>query len=336
MAELKMNRLHLHLTDNEGWRLEIGKYPELTRTGAYAEDPGFYTQADIREIIRYAQERFVTVVPEVDVPGHALAALKSYPWLCCTGAPERNSGHQKDLFCAGNEQVVQFLLDVLDEVIELFPSTYIHLGGDEAPKERWKECEVCQEAIRKHGLGNEEGLQGYLLRTLSEHAARRGKKTIGWDEALECGIHQDMAIQWWRYRNKGEQPAIHALEQNHHVIASPNSLTYFSFPTEPDHHFKPERTSDLQKAYSAKYVPDGLTEEQRRRVLGAECCIWTEYLTEKEIDRMLFPRVLACAELMWSYPEQRDFSEFLTRVRLEQHRLERDGVVFGPYFSVME
>jgi hexosaminidase len=333
MATLKMNRLHLHLTDNEGWRLEIGKYPELIRVGANLEDPGYYSKSEIREIISYARARFIEVLPEIDVPGHAYAALKSYPWLCCTGAPEKNAGHQKDLFCAGNAHVIEFLQHILDEVIDLFPFPYIHLGGDEAPKQRWAECELCQEAIRKNGLSGEEELQGVLLRILSEYVGRRGKKAIGWDEALECGIHNDMVVHWWRYRNKGDLPAAEALRLGHQVIASPNSLAYLSFPTDPDNHFKPARTSDLRKVYSAQYIPEGLTEEQRKQVLGAEFAIWTEYLTEQDIDRMLFPRALACAELMWTYPEKRDFSDFLVRVRLEHKRMEQEGIAFGPYFS---
>ena len=333
LARLKMNRLHWHLADNEGWRLELKKYPELTTDGSFMEEPGFYTQEEVKEIVRYALERSIMVIPEIEVPGHSFAVFKTMPWLCCTGMPKRNKGHQKDLYCAGKEEVFHFLQNVLDEVMELFPAPYIHLGGDEAPKERWIQCRACQERIRKNGLNDTVELQGYMLRRIAGYISERGRKAISWDESLECGIGQDMLIQWWRYRPSGEEPVLRAVRQGHKVIASPNSFAYLSFPTDPDGNFGAPRTSDLRKVYQSKYIPDGLSEELKKNIIGAECCIWTEHLTERQIDRMVFPRMLACAELMWAYPEERDFAEFMVRVRQEQCRLKQEGVEFGPYFS---
>jgi hexosaminidase len=214
------------------------------------------------------------VIPEIEVPGHAYAVMKSYPGLCCTGEPIRNSGHQKDLYCAGKELTFEFLHGVLSEVLDIFPSPYIHIGGDEAPKDRWRECPACQERIHREQLKNEEGLQAYLLQRCAE---------------------------------------------------------YFSFPVTPDKHFALERTSDLRKVYSAGMVPEDLPPEQRDAHLGGQCCVWTEHLTEDDIFSMLFPRVLAVAELIWRNPKKRNYDSFLAKVLDVEAYWNSMGIEYGPY-----
>ncbi len=334
MAGLKLNRLHLHLVDDQGWRMEIASRPKLASVGAFVEDDprqrGFYTQAELRELVALAAARGIEVVPEIEVPGHSYAAVRSYPELCCTRRPERNSGHQKDLYCAGRESTFEFLEAVLGEVLGIFPSEYVHLGGDEAPKDRWRECPDCRRRIRAERLSGEEELQSYAFRRVSRFLESRGRRAIGWDEILDGAPSPDTVVHWWRCRTHGDAPLRKALAAGHRVIASPNSFTYLSFPVNPDANFRPERTSDLGKVYSARYAPEGLSPEERERVLGAECCIWTEHLVEEEIDAMLFPRVLACAELMWSDPPERDLEEFRRRVGLAEGRWRKLGIDYGP------
>ena len=337
LPRLRMNRLHLHINDDHGWRMEMPAHPELTRIGAFVEAEtnrqGFYAQEDLHEIVAYAEQRNVMVVPEIEIPGHAYAAMRSYPWLCCTGKPVRNRGYQKDLYCAGKESTFEFLYDVLSEVMSVFPSPYIHIGGDEAPKDRWRDCTACQQRIVHEGLRNEDQLQGYMIRRLSEFLRSQGRQVIGWEEILDGNPEQDAIVQWWRHRRHGNQAVLTAVRKGHRVIASPNSFCYLSFPVTPDEHFKPERTSDLQKVYSAEFIPAELSPEECDNILGAECCVWTEYLSQDMIDRMLFPRVLACAELMWRSPQKRDFGTFITEVQAQEDYWRSASVEYGPYSS---
>jgi len=334
MAELKLNRLHLHLVDDQGWRMEIASRPKLTAIGAFVEDDprqrGFYTQAELRELVALAAARGIEVIPEIEVPGHSYAAVRSHPELCCTRRPERNPGHQKDLYCAGREATFEFLDAVLGEVLEVFPSEYVHLGGDEAPKDRWRECPDCQRRIREERLSGEEELQSYMFRRVARYLESRGRRAIGWEEILDGAPSPDTVVHWWRCRTHGDAALRRALAAGHRVLCSPNSFTYLSFPVNPDEHFRPERTSDLEKVYSARYAPEGLSPEERGRILGAECCVWTEHLVEEQLDAMLFPRVLACAELMWSDPAERNLDEFRRRVRLAEPRWRTLGVEYGP------
>ena len=294
---------------------------------------GFYTQQDLEDIVEHARKRHVMVIPEIEVPGHAYSAVKSYPWLCCTGRPERNPGHQKDLYCAGRETTFEFLEDVLTEVMDVFPAPFVHIGGDEAPKDRWRKCPDCQGRIAHEGLAGEEGLQGYMIRRVAELLQRGGRRAIGWEEILDGGVDSTAVVHWWRYRTCGTAAVEKALRRGHQVIASPNSLCYLSFPVTPDEHFKPERTSDLSQVYAARYVPEELSSEARNQILGAQCCCWTEYLTEHDIDKLLFPRILACAELMWRYPSVRDFPTFAGRVQAEEPGWRALGVEYGPAFA---
>ncbi len=334
LVELKMNVLHLHLVDDHGWRVEIDAYPELTGAGSRIESgerrEGFYTKSQLRELVQFAAARGVEIVPEIEVPGHSYAAVKSYPHLCCTRDPVRNRGHQKDLYCAGRESTFEFLEAVLGEVIEIFPSEHVHLGGDEAPKDRWRECPDCQERIRAEGLAGEEELQSYAFRRVAKFLDVHGRKAVGWEEILEGDPSTGTVVHWWRHRTHGDEALRKAVARDHRVLCSPNSLCYLSFPVNPDENFKPERTSDLEKVYSAEYAPADLDAEKRRLILGAECCVWTEYVVEEQIGSMLFPRILACAELMWSDPRERDFEGFRRRVRLAEARWRKLGVSYGP------
>ena len=335
LPALRMNRLHLHLNDDQGWRMQIEGYPELTRTGAFVEGEknrqGFYTQDDLREIVDYAAKRHVTVVPEIEIPGHAYAAMQSYPWLCCTGQPVRNAGHQMDLYCAGRESTFEFLFSVLREVMAVFPSPFIHLGGDEAPKDRWRACAACQQRIRQEELKDETALQGYMLDRCAAYLKEHGRQAIGWEEILDGNPELDTVVQWWRHRTHGDRALRHALTKGYSVISSPNSFCYLSFPVSPDRHFNADRTSDLQKVYSAELVPRNLPPEQRRKCLGAECCVWTEHLTEDDILPMLFPRILAAAELMWHATARRDYDTFLSSVLQQEVYWRCRGVNYGPY-----
>lgn len=340
MAGLKLNRFHWHLTDDHGWRLQIRKHPRLTQVGGFIEEDepwrgGFYSQEDVREVVAYAAARHILVIPEIDVPGHSYAAMKSYPWLCCTGDPVRNPGHQKDLYCAGSEKVFAFLEDIFAEVTELFPGPFVHVGGDEAPKDRWMACPRCQERMRQEGLAGEGELQSYFMRRLAKFLAGRGRRIIGWDEVLGGGALGDSVIHWWRYRTFQEKPAVEAARRGHPVIASPNSFCYLNFPPDPDEHFVVERTTDLAKVWEAEFVPAGLTPEEAGQILGGEYCLWTEFITHRNADRMLFPRLLAGAELLWRYParEERSLDALMRRIEGNYPRLAAAGIEWGQAFK---
>lgn len=335
MPRLRMNRLHLHLNDDHGWRMEIKAFPELTNRGACVEQgdqqQGFYSQDDLRDIVHYAQQRHIMVIPEIEIPGHAYAAMHSYPDLCCNGKPQRNQGHQKDIYCAGKDATFTFLEKVLTEVVDIFPAPCIHIGGDEAPKDRWRECPDCQQRIQDEGLADEEALQAYMIRRTATFLSQHGKRIIGWEEVLDGGPETDTVVQWWRTRTHGDAALRAALQRGHQVIASPNSYCYLSFPVSPDQHFTVERTSTLEKVYSLDICPSDLSEQERQGILGIECCVWTEHLTEDQIDSMLFPRVLALAEIMWRNPQQRDADVFFKKALALQNYWESAGISYGPW-----
>ncbi len=349
IAFLKLNRFHWHLTDDQGWRIEIKRYPNLTAKGAFlksTETPrllpaleqtqGFYTQNEIAEIVSYANDRFVTVIPEIDMPGHSLAAMLSYPNLSCTGSPSMNPGLQKDLYCVGSEDTFNFIENVLSEVIGLFPSGYIHIGGDEVPKDRWKDCLKCRARIEEQNLENEDQLQAYFTNRIGSFLAEKGYRLIGWDNIIETKIPlpKTAIVQWWRYRpDNGAKFAVQAASAGYDVIASPNKYCYLSFPVSPKKFFTKKRTSDLRKVYSIDYTPDQLTPEQQKHIIGGQCCVWTEDLLEGDIDRRVFPRILAVAENLWSPSEAKDFDNFHTRVKNQYNRLDAMDINYGPAFD---
>ncbi|AQT67995.1 Beta-hexosaminidase [Anaerohalosphaera lusitana] len=328
MAFYKMNVLHLHLTDDQGWRLEIEKYPELTQKGARFPDKydepashdGFYTQEEMKGLVSYAAERNVTIVPEIEMPGHSLAALACYPELSCTGGSFeifpffKGPNITRDIYCAGNEETFAFLKDVLDEVIAIFPSEYIHIGGDEAPKARWEECPKCQERIAEEGLQNEHELQSYFIERIEEYVNSKGRKIIGWDEILEGGLAPNAAVMSWR----GIKGGIAAAKAGNKVVMSPTSHCYFDYSY---------AATDTAEAYSFEPVPASLASEQKDMIMGLQANFWSHIDREPEkVDRQLFPRLLAIAERGWSDESIRDTEDFLGRVKLNLPMLEKFGI----------
>jgi hexosaminidase len=325
LAYYKMNVLHWHLTEDQGWRIQIDKYPLLTQVGAWRTEKdgtrygGFYTKEQIREVVDYASKRYVTIIPEIELPGHSTAAIAAYPQLSCTGetiAVENEWGVFKDIYCAGNEFTFEFLEDVLSEVCDLFPGKYIHIGGDEAPKFRWEHCERCQKRMLKEGLKNEAELQTYFIERIAAFLATKGKSIIGWDEILEGGIPADAAIQSWRGMDGGSAAA----KEYHAVVMSPTSHCYFDYGL---------AAIDLQKVYAFDPIPEGLSASEASWIRGGECNMWTEHAPQEKVDAKVFPRLLALAEVLWTYPDQRNYDAFYGRVTDHLNRLRARDVEFG-------
>ena len=333
LAYHKLNVLHWHLTEDQGWRLEIKRYPKLTEVGAWRGEGeerygGFYTQDDVREIVAYAKSRYITVVPEIEMPGHSLAALASYPQLGCVGQGYQVGtrwGVYDDVYCAGNEQVFEFLENVLAEVIELFPSEYIHIGGDECPKKRWHKCPKCQARIEAEGLRAEHELQSYFIRRIEKFLNARGRRLIGWDEILEGGLAPNATVQSWR----GMDGAIAAATSGHDVISSPTSHCYLDYaqvrlPGEPTW----MGYIPLERSYEFEPTPAQLTPEQARHVLGLEGNIWTEHAPQERVDWQVFPRLCALAEVGWSPKDRRNWNDFTARMETHYRRLDTLGVQY--------
>jgi hexosaminidase len=326
LAYHKMNTLHWHLTEDQGWRIEIKSYPKLTEVGAWRsyEDgtrySGFYTQDEIREVVEHASRRYVRVVPEIELPGHSVASLAAYPEHSCTGGPfavETNWGVHKDVYCAGKERTFEFLEKVLTEVIELFPGPHVHIGGDECPKDRWKACSDCQARIVAEGLEDEHELQSYFIRRIERFLSSKGRRLIGWDEILEGGLAPEATVQSWR----GMEGAIAAARSGHDAIVSPTSHAYFDYDI---------GTTDLRRVYSFEPIPPELTAAESRHILGGECNMWTERAPQETLDSKVFPRILAMAERLWSPKTRNNYLEFHRRVRAHYARLDRLGVAYGP------
>lgn len=342
LAYHKMNVLHWHLTEDQGWRIEIKKHPKLTEIGAWRkatrddERPrdaqgrygGFYTQEQIRDVVAYAKSRYVTVIPEIEMPGHALAALAAYPELSCNGKPLEvctQWGVFDDVYCAGNDKVFDFLQDVLGEVIDLFPGTYIHVGGDECPKTRWEKCPKCQARMKAEHLKNEHELQSYFIRRIEAFLNGKGRRLIGWDEILEGGIAPNATVQSWR----GMDGAIAAATAGHDVICSPTSHCYLDYaqwdtPGEPTFMgYVP-----LETTYSFEPTPPSLKPDQARHILGVEGNLWSEHAPPSRVDWQVFPRLCAVAEVGWSPKASRDMSDFQRRMRTHFKRLDALGVTY--------
>ena len=332
MAKYKMNVFHWHLTDDQGWRVEIRKYPRLTSVGGCRKETmveknfqpyvgdgkqhcGFYTQVEIRDVVKYAADRYVTVVPEIEMPGHAKAALAAYPNLACTPGPfdvRTTWGVDEDVFCP-SDSTFTFIDDVLTEVIDLFPSPYIHIGGDEVPKTRWKASPLAQEVIQRERLTNEDGLQSWFIKRVERFLTSRERRLIGWDEILEGGLAPDATVMSWR----GTSGGIAAARAGHDVVMSPNSHLYFD-QYQGDPRFEPLAIggmNTLEHVYSYEPVPDSLTHAEAAHILGAQANVWTEYLkTPQAIEYMLWPRALALAEVTWSTLDARDWDSFVARM----------------------
>ena len=350
LALSKMNVFHWHLTDDQGWRIEIKKYPRLTEVGSRREatplpsdaskldgEPcgGFYTQEQVREIVEHAASRFVTVVPEIEMPGHSMAALASYPELGCTGGPYRVRtfwGIEEDVYCAGSEKVFEFLEDVLTEALELFPGLYIHIGGDECPKAMWQKCPKCQARIAEEKLKSEDELQSYFIDRIAKFLNDKGRRLIGWDEILEGGLAPGATVMSWR----GMSGGIEAATLGHDAIMCPLNYTYFDYYQSDDQESEPPAIggyTPLETVYEFDPAPPELDGELSRRVLGAQGQLWTEFIPdERQLDYMAFPRALALAEVLWTGPGSCEFEDFKNRLPRLLRRLERLGVNFRDPF----
>lgn len=323
LAYHKMNVLHWHLTEDQGWRIEIDKYPKLTDVGAWRREAderygGFYTKDEIREVVAYAQSRYVTVVPEIEMPGHCRAALASYPEVSCTGGPFEVAalwGVYDDVYCAGNDETFHFLEVVLTEVLELFPSEFIHIGGDECPKTRWQECPKCQGRIKAEGLKDEHELQSYFIRRIERFLNGKGRRLVGWDEILEGGLAPNATVQSWR----GMSGAIAAAKAGHDVVASPTSHCYLDYSYD---------AISLERIYSFEPTPPELTPDEAKHILGAEGNIWTERAPQDRVDHQVWPRLCALAEVTWSPKDLRGWDDFSQRMKRHYQRLDAFGVTY--------
>jgi hexosaminidase len=372
IAMHKMNTFHWHLTEDQGWRIEIKKYPELTKVGAYRNGTitghypgetndnerygGFYTQDDIREVLAYAQKRHVEVIPEIELPGHSQAAIASYPYLSCfpeeptevpnglmseaskeqqkNGQPkvvQESWGVYNDVYCAGKEETFAFLEGVLDEVTALFPSKYIHIGGDECPKKNWERCPNCQKRIKEEGLEDEHALQSYFVTRMEKYLNSKGKQIIGWDEILEGGLAPNATVMSWR----GVKGGIEAAKQDHNVIMTPNSHCYFDHYQSKDTDNEPLSIGGflpVEKVYSYEPVPEELSADQQHYILGAQGNIWSEYIpTDEHMEYMALPRATALSEVVWSQKEDKDFEDFKSRLNHMRKLYETKGYNYAKH-----
>ena len=346
LALHKINMLHLHLTDDQGWRIEIKKYPRLTQIGAWRDEAGFdldpklstpygrdgryggyYTQADIRELVAYAAARHITIVPEIEMPGHSCAALSAYPELSCTGGPytpNTKGGVFAGVYCAGKDETFEFVQNVLAEIGELFPGTYIHIGGDEVPKDNWKKCPHCQARIKQEGLKNEHELQSYFIRRLEKFINAQGCTLIGWSEIREGGLAQNAVVMDWI------GGAIEAASAGHDVVMSPTKFCYLDYYQSTNHATEPRAGGGylpLSTVYSFEPIPANLDPQYQSHILGAQGNLWTEYVPNlKHAQYMVFPRLCALAEVTWSPLASRNWAGFTHRLQTQFQRFDRLGV----------
>ncbi len=353
LAMYKFNRFHWHLTEDQGWRIEIKKYPKLTEIGGWRDSTlignygsgkydgirygGFYTQDEIREVVQYASERHITIIPEIEMPGHSSAALAAYPEFGCFDkeySVATTWGVFEDIYCP-SEATFGFLEDVLDEIMDLFPSEYIHIGGDEAPKKQWEESPIAQQVIEREGLEDEHELQSYFIGRIEKYLNSKGRQIIGWDEIMEGGLAPRATVMSWR----GESGGIEAAKMGHEVIMTPNASNYFD-------HFQAEPTEEepisigglttLKDVYEYEPVPEELTEEEAEYVIGSQGNVWTEYMhSGAKVEYMAFPRAIALSEVLWSQKESKEWIEFLgIRLPPTFDRLDILGVNFAKHFDV--
>ena len=345
MAMHKFNTFHWHLTEDQGWRIEIKKYPKLTDIGSIRKETlighgrypknydgkpygGFYTQQEVKEIVAYAAERYITVVPEIEMPGHSLGALAAYPELGCTGGPYEVAtrwGIFDDVYCAGKEETYAFLQDVISEILPLFPSQYFHIGGDECPKTRWKKCPLCQKKMKSEGLTTEHELQSYFVQRMEKFLNEKGKKLIGWDEILEGGLAPNAAVMSWR----GEEGGIAAAKQHHFVVMTPVKYCYLDY-YQADSKTEPLAIGgflSLEQVYNYEPVPASLTDEEASYIMGAQGNVWTEYMKSPEyVEYMVYPRAAALAEVVWSPKGSKDYAGFKNRMLNQLKRYDVYGI----------
>ena len=360
MALHNINRFHWHLSEDQGWRIEIKKYPKLTEIGSMRKETvighnsgkydgkpygGFYTQEQAKEIVAYAAERYITVIPEIDLPGHMQAALAAYPELGCTGGPYEvwtQWGVSDNVLCAGNDQTIQFIKDVLAEIVEIFPSEYIHVGGDECPKVKWSTCPKCQARIKALGLKSdnkhtkEERLQSYVIHEAEEFLNSKGRKMIGWDETLEGGLAPNATVMSWR----GEAGGIEAAKQHHDVVMTPNTYLYFDYYQSKDTETEPMAIGGylpIERVYSYEPMPKSLSPEEQKYIVGVQANLWTEYIPDfKHVQYMVLPRMAALCESQWCAPEKKNYEAFLQRVSRLVNIYAKNGWNYATHiFDVM-
>ncbi|WP_411894260.1 beta-N-acetylhexosaminidase [Winogradskyella sp. A2] len=355
LAMLKMNTFHWHLTEDQGWRIEIKKYPKLqevaayrdqTLVGHYSDQPhqfdgkkygGFYTQEEVKEIVAYAQDRFITIIPEIEMPGHSQAVLAAYPDLGCTGKQvevAQKWGVFEEIYCTKDETFT-FLENVMDEVLELFPSKYIHIGGDEAPKTRWKDCSQCQARIKTEDLKDEHELQNYFITRMEKYLNSKGRQIIGWDEILEGGLAPNATVMSWRGTNGG----VEAAKAGHSVVMTPTSHCYFDYyqSENDDEPLAIGGFLPLEKVYNFNPIPEELTKKESKYVVGAQGNIWTEYMpTQDQVEYMAFPRIFAMSEVVWSNPQQKNYEDFASRVEYFHKRLEALKINYANHLYEIE
>lgn len=357
MARHKYNRFHWHLTEDQGWRMEIKQHAKLQEVAAFRKQTlighahdkpekfddirygDFYTQEEIKEVIQYAADRFVTIVPEIEMPGHAQAALAAYPELGCSGGPYETAtkwGVFEDVYCAGKEETFQFIEGVIDEVVALFPGEYIHIGGDECPKESWKKCKNCQKRIKTEGLKDEHELQSYFIQRMEKYINSKGKKIIGWDEILEGGLAPNATVMSWR----GEEGGIAAAQQHHNVIMTPGNWCYFDHYQDCSSKTEPLAIGGLtpvSEVYSYEPLPAQLTDAENKYILGAQGNVWTEYIaTPEHVEYMVYPRACALAEVVWSPKQNRNYENFLQRMQTHFTRLDDWSVNYAKHIKSEE
>jgi hexosaminidase len=366
LAFHKLNVFHWHLTDDQGWRIEIKKYPLLTTVGGFRNGTiigrfpgtgndnmrygGFYTQEEVKEVVQYAADRHITVLPEIEMPGHASAAIAAYPQLSCF--PDESTKHNPraawsgdstgkqvqqtwgvfdDVFCAGKDNTFQFMQDVLDEVIPLFPGKYLHVGGDECPKNNWKRCPNCQQRIKENNLKDEHELQSYFIQRMEKYLNSKGKILIGWDEILEGGLAPNAMVMSWR----GEQGGIAAAKEKHNVIMTPGTPVYFDHSqTKQEDSVTIGGYNPIEKVYAYEPVPKELSAEESKYVLGAQANMWTEYMSNtQKVEYMLFPRISALSEVLWTPKDKKNWDDFVIRMKTQVKRYELMGINYSKAFN---
>lgn len=350
MAYHKLNYFHWHLCDDQGWRIEIKSFPLLTQIGAWRDGTiigrypgtgndnqrygGYYTQDEIKDIVKYAAKRYITVIPEIEMPGHCLAALSAYPYLGCTGKDYhvmQTWGVSKDVLCVGNDSVFNFLEKVIDEVTDLFPSEYIHIGGDECPRDKWKQCLKCQTRMKKEGLPNESALQSYLVNRIEKYIQTKGRRIIAWDETLDEDVNTSACIMSWR--GDGSVGCLKATSTDHYVIMTPCSGLYFDYPQQTKEDSLTASwggVTSVNKVYNIEPVLTLVSPGKEKFIIGAQANVWTEYMSNPaKVEYMLFPRISALSEVAWSSLSKKNWEYFKQRMQDQFRRYKLWGCSYN-------
>lgn len=352
LAMYKINIFHWHLTDDQGWRMEVPSHPLLTQISSQRKETvigqpwnnagydsiphgGYYTTQNMVDVVAYAAERHITIIPEIEMPGHAMAALAAYPNLSCTGKKIETAttwGVFEDVFCAGNEDVFKLLEDVLTEVIKVFPDEYIHIGGDECPKAHWEKCPKCQKRMKEHNLKNEHELQSYFITRIEKFVNNKGRKIIGWDEILDGGLAPNAAVMSWQ----GTKGGIKTAKSSHYAVMTPTSPCYLDYYQHKPVENEPLAIggyNPLDSVYALNPIPSELTQEEAKWILGVQCNLWTEYIkTYSHVEYMAMPRMMALAEVAWTQPQSKNYDNFINRLKIHAKLLDKLEINYCKHF----